>query len=77
MIEQALMGIKTAKGKQNFITYLHFLNFKFPRGILPTLSARCMQFADPHAICSKGFLITFCNGSKGSQQPFCKLQEGI
>jgi hypothetical protein len=22
-------------------------------------------------------LITFCNGSKGNQRPFCKLQEGI
>jgi hypothetical protein len=31
----------------------------------------------PHAICSKGYLITFCNSSKGSQRPFCKLQEGI
>ena len=31
----------------------------------------------PPAICSKGYLITFCNCSKGNQTPFCKLQEGI
>jgi hypothetical protein len=38
MVEQALIGIKTAEGKQNFKT---FLNFKLssPSGILPTLSA--------------------------------------
>jgi hypothetical protein len=47
MVEQALMGIITAEGKQNFKTCLHFLKFKLssPSGILPTLSA-CMQFAD-------------------------------
>ena len=28
MVEQALMGIKTAEGKQNFKSCLHFLNFK-------------------------------------------------
>jgi hypothetical protein len=41
MVEQALMGIKTAEGKQNFKSCLHFLNFKLssPSGILPTLSA--------------------------------------
>jgi hypothetical protein len=41
MVEQALMGIITAEGKQNFKTCLHFLKFKFssPSGILPTLSA--------------------------------------
>jgi hypothetical protein len=31
----------------------------------------------PHAICSKGYLIIFCNSSEGNQRPFCKLQEGI
>ncbi len=37
----ALMGIKTADGKQNFKTCLHFLNFKVgsPSGILLPLSA--------------------------------------
>jgi hypothetical protein len=37
---QALMGIKTADGKQNFKIYLHFVNFKLrsPSGILPSLS---------------------------------------
>jgi hypothetical protein len=41
MVEEALIGIKTAEGKQNFKTCLHFLNFKLssPSGILPTLSA--------------------------------------
>jgi hypothetical protein len=41
MVEQALMGIITAEGKQNFKTCLHFLKFKLssPSGILPTLSA--------------------------------------
>jgi hypothetical protein len=41
MVEQALMGIKTAEGKQNFKSCLHFLNFKLSSlsGILPTLSA--------------------------------------
>jgi hypothetical protein len=41
MVEQALIGIKTAEGKLNFKTCLHFLNFKIssPSGILPTLSA--------------------------------------
>jgi hypothetical protein len=35
------MGIKTAQGKQNFKTCLHFLNFKLssPSGILSKLSA--------------------------------------
>ncbi len=35
------MGIKTAEGKQNFKSYLNFLNFQLssPSGILPTLSA--------------------------------------
>jgi hypothetical protein len=72
------MGIKTAEGKQNFKTCLHFLNFKLssPNGILPTLSGACNSQI-PHAICSKGYLITFGNGSKGNQRPFCKLQEGI
>jgi hypothetical protein len=31
----------------------------------------------PPAICSKGYLITFCNGSKGNQRPFGKLQEEL
>jgi hypothetical protein len=35
-----------------------------------------MEFADLDSICSKGYLITFCNSSKGNQWPFCKLQEG-
>jgi hypothetical protein len=41
MVEQALMGIKTADGKQNFKTRLYILNFKLssPSGILATLSA--------------------------------------
>jgi hypothetical protein len=41
MVAQALIGIKTAEGKQNFKTWLPFLNFKLssPSGILPTLSA--------------------------------------
>jgi hypothetical protein len=41
MFEQALMGIKTAEGKQDFKSCLHFLNFKLssPSGILPTFSA--------------------------------------
>ena len=41
MVEQALMGIKTAEGKQNFKTCLYFFKFKLssPSGILPTLSA--------------------------------------
>jgi hypothetical protein len=56
MVEQALMGIITAKGKQNFITCLHFLKFKLssPSGILPTLSAL-------HAIC--GFRRKFAAGA--------------
>jgi hypothetical protein len=53
MVEQALMDIITAEGKQNFKTCLHFLKFKLrsPSGILPTLSALhairgfCRQFA--------------------------------
>ncbi len=41
MVEQALMGIITTEGKQNFKTCLHFFKFKLrsPSGILPTLSA--------------------------------------
>ncbi len=41
MVGQALMGIKTADGKQNFKTYLLFVNFKLrsPSGILLLLSA--------------------------------------
>ena len=41
MFEQALMGIITAEGKQNFKTCLHFLNFKLssPSSILLTLLA--------------------------------------
>jgi hypothetical protein len=41
MVEQALMGVKTAEGKQNFKSCLLFLNFKLksPSGILPTLWA--------------------------------------
>jgi hypothetical protein len=37
MVEQALMGIITAEGTQNFKTFLHFLKFKLssPSGILP------------------------------------------
>jgi hypothetical protein len=56
MVEQALMGIITAKGKQNFITCLHFLKFKLssPSGILPTLSAL-------YAIC--GFRRQFAAGA--------------
>jgi hypothetical protein len=53
MVEQALMGIETADGKQNFKSCLHFLNFKLssPSGKMPTLSALhairrfCLQFA--------------------------------
>jgi hypothetical protein len=73
------MGIKTAEGKQNFKNCLHFLSFKLssPSGILPTLSAlhAIRRFRLQFAL--KGYLITFCNGSKGSQRPFGKLQEGI
>jgi hypothetical protein len=52
MVGQALMGIKTADGKQNFKTYLHFVNFKLrsPSGILLSLSAL-------HAI--RGFRMQF------------------
>ncbi len=41
LVEQALMGIKTAEGKQNFKTCLHFCNYKSssPSGILTTISA--------------------------------------
>jgi hypothetical protein len=41
MVGQALMGIKTADGTQNFKTYLHFLNFKSrsPSSLLLSLSA--------------------------------------
>jgi hypothetical protein len=71
------MGIKTAAGNiTNFKTCLQFLFFKLnsPSDILPTLSA--LQ-AIRRFCCSKGYLITFCNSSKGNQRPFCKLQEGI
>ncbi len=52
IVGQALMGIKTADGKQNFKTYLHFVNFKLrsPSGILLSLSAL-------HAI--RGFRMQF------------------
>jgi hypothetical protein len=51
-VGQALMGIVTAEGKQNFKTCLYFLNIKLssPSGILPTLSAL-------HAI--RGFRMQF------------------
>ncbi len=41
MVGKALMGIKTADGKHNFKTCLHFLVFLLSslNGILPTLSA--------------------------------------
>ncbi len=56
MDEQALMGIITAEGKQNYETCLPFLKFKLssPRGILPTLSAL-------HAI--RGFRRQFAAGA--------------
>jgi hypothetical protein len=56
MVGQALMGIKTADGKQNFKTYLNFVNFELrsPSGILLSLSAL-------HAI--RGFPMQF--GLKG------------
>jgi hypothetical protein len=52
MVGQALMGIKTADGKQNFKTYLYFVNFKLrsPNGILQSVSAL-------HAI--RGFRLQF------------------
>ncbi len=55
-VEQALMGIITAEGKQNFKTCLHFLKFRLssPSGILPTLSAL-------HAI--RGFRSQFAAGA--------------
>ncbi len=80
MVEQALMGIKTAEGKQNVKTCLYFLNFKlsFPSGILPTLSAlHAFRTVDSACNLPKGYLVTFCNGSKGNQRPFGKRQEGI
>jgi hypothetical protein len=79
MVEQALMGIKTAEGKQNFKSCRHFLNFKLssPSGILPTLSAL-------HAICRfrlqfavKGIWLPFAMVLKAISDPFGKLQEGI
>ncbi len=41
MVGQALMGIKTTDGKQNFKTYLHFVKFKLrsPSGILLSVLA--------------------------------------
>ncbi len=41
MVGQALMGIKTADGKQNLKTFLYFVNFKLrsPSGILLSVSA--------------------------------------
>jgi hypothetical protein len=73
------MDVKTADGKHNFKTCLYFLILKLSplSGILLTLSALHAIRRLPHAICSKGYLITFCNSSKGNQRPFCKLQEGI
>jgi hypothetical protein len=61
MVGQALMGIKIAGGKQNFKTYLHFVNFKLrsPSGIAIIIGIACNSRI-PHAICSKGYLITFC-----------------
>jgi hypothetical protein len=63
------MGIKTAEGKQNFKSCLHFLNFKLssPSGILPTLSALhairrfCLQFA------LKGISLPFAMALKASE----------
>jgi hypothetical protein len=79
MVGQALMGIKTADGKQNFKTYLHFVNFKLrsPSCILLSVSALHAIRGFRMQICSKGYLIIFSNSSKGNQRPFCKLQEGI
>jgi hypothetical protein len=69
------MGIKTADGKHNFKTCLYFFIFKLSP--LANIIGVACNSQIPHAICSKGYLITFCNSSKGNQRPFCKLQEGI
>ncbi len=71
MVGQALMGIKTADGKQSFKTYLHFVNFKLrtPSGILLSVSALhaiCgfrMQFA-PFAIAQKAISDPFASSRK-------------
>ena len=76
MVGLTFTSTKTADGKQNFKTCFYFLNLEFSSliGILLTLSA---LHAIPHDIFSKGYLITFCNCSKGNQTPFCKVREGI
>jgi hypothetical protein len=77
MVEQALMGIKTAEGEQNFITCLHSSNFKLssPSGILLTLSALHaiprfrMQFA------LKGICLPFAMAQKAISDPFARCRK--
>jgi hypothetical protein len=77
MVEHALIGIKTAEGKQNFKTCLHFLNCKIssPSGILTTLSALHairrfrMQFA------LKGIGLPFALDQKAISDPFASCRK--
>jgi hypothetical protein len=77
MVGQALMGIKTADGKQNFKTYLNFVNIKSrsPSGILLSLSALLairgfrMQFA------LKGILLPFAIALKAISDPFASCRK--
>ncbi len=73
MVGLTFTSTKTADGKQNFKTCHYFLNleFSFPSGVLPTLSAlhAIRGFRMPFALKeirhpfagAKGYLITACN----------------
>jgi hypothetical protein len=77
MVEQALMDIKTAKGKQNFKSCPQFFNFKLssPSGILPTLSAlhAIRRFRLQFAL--KGILLPFAMALKAISDPLASCRK--
>jgi hypothetical protein len=78
MVEQTLGEIKTAEGKQNFKTCLHFFNFKLssPSGtrILLTLSAlhAIRRFRMEFAL--KGIRLPFAMALKAISDPFASCR---
>jgi hypothetical protein len=72
MVGQALVGIKTADGKQNFKTYLQFVNFKISQryiAIIIGVAYNSMQFA------LKDIWLPFAIALKSIAYPFASCRK--
>ncbi len=65
MVGQALMGIKTADGKQNFKTHLYFFFIiKFSQWYIVNIIGVACKFRIPQAICFKVIWLPFAIAQK-------------